>query len=120
MSESTARGYLGRPIETRQRIEYAPATGVAVQYDPVTHGDLGWFPRGYLLDKKLEEIAFSLQPEAYSEVIETLAGYHILQVLEREAQRPLTPEALLAQQVQAVQDWLNERRSQTEIQILLP
>ncbi|OGO35610.1 MAG: hypothetical protein A2W35_20270 [Chloroflexi bacterium RBG_16_57_11] len=93
---------------------------LAVQYDPVTHGDLGWFPRGYLLDKKLEEIAFSLQPEAYSEVIETLAGYHILQVLEREAQRPLTPEALLAQQVQAVQDWLNERRSQTEIQILLP
>jgi peptidyl-prolyl cis-trans isomerase C len=93
---------------------------LAVQYDPVTRGDLGWFPRGYLLDEKLEEIAFSLQPEAYSEVIQTLAGYHILQLLERDAQRPLTPEALLALQVRAVQSWLDERRSQSEVQILLP
>ena len=93
---------------------------LAVQYDPVTRGDLGWFPRGYLLDEKLEEIAFSLQPEAYTEIVQTLAGYHILQVLERDAQYPLTPEALLALQVQAVQSWLNEHRSQSEIQVLLP
>jgi parvulin-like peptidyl-prolyl isomerase len=72
------------------------------------------------LDKKLEEVAFSLEPEAYSEVIETLAGYHILQVLERDAQHPLSPEALLALQLQAVQSWLDERRSQSEVQILLP
>ena len=93
---------------------------LAVQYDPVTRGDLGWFPRGYLLDEKLDEIAFSLQPEAYSEVVETLAGYHILQVLERDAQRPLTPEALLALQGKAIKSWLDERRSQSEVQILLP
>jgi peptidyl-prolyl cis-trans isomerase C len=93
---------------------------LAAQYDPVTRGDLGWFPRGYLLDDKLDEIAFSLQPNAYSEVVETLAGYHILQVLERDAQRPLTPEALLALQGQAIQSWLVERRSQSEIQVLLP
>lgn len=93
---------------------------LAAKYDPFTRGDLGWFPRGYLLDKKLEEVAFSLEPEAYSEIIETLAGYHILQVLERDPQRPLTPEALLALQMQAVQDWLSQRRSQSEIQILLP
>jgi peptidyl-prolyl cis-trans isomerase C len=93
---------------------------LAARYDPITRGDLGWFPRGYLLDKKLEDIAFSLQPEAYSEVVETLAGYHILQVLEQAAQRPLTPEALLALQLQAVQSWLAEQRSQSDIQILLP
>jgi len=93
---------------------------LAVQYDPVTRGDLGWFPRGYLLDEKLEEIAFNLQPEAYSEVVQTLAGYHILQVLERDAQRPLTPEALLALQGKAIKSWLDERRSQSEVQILLP
>jgi peptidyl-prolyl cis-trans isomerase C len=93
---------------------------LAVQYDPVTRGDLGWFPRGYLLDEKLEEIAFNLQPAAYSDVVQTLAGYHILQLLERDAQRPLTPEALLALQMRAVQRWLEERRSQGEVQILLP
>lgn len=93
---------------------------LAVQYDPITRGDLGWFPKGYLLDQKLEEIAFSLQPEGYSEIVETLAGYHILQVLEREDQRPLSPEALLALQQQAVQSWLDERRSQSDVQILYP
>jgi peptidyl-prolyl cis-trans isomerase C len=93
---------------------------LAATYDPVTRGDLGWFPRGYLLDGKLEEVAFSLQPEAYSEIVETLAGYHILQVLERDAQHPLSPEALLVLQMQAVQGWLEERRSQSEVQILLP
>jgi peptidyl-prolyl cis-trans isomerase C len=93
---------------------------LAVEYDPVTRGDLGWLPRGFLLDPKLEEIAFGLQPGAYSEVVETVAGYHIIQVLEREAQRPLSPEAWLAQQLQAVQSWLDEQRQQSEIQILLP
>jgi peptidyl-prolyl cis-trans isomerase C len=93
---------------------------LAVEYDPVTRGDLGWFPRGYLLDPKLEEVAFGLEPGAFSEIVETVAGYHILQVLEREAQRPLSPEAWLAQQTQAVQSFLDEQRDQGEIQILLP
>lgn len=93
---------------------------LAVQYDPLTRGDLGWFPRGYLLDPDLEAVAFSLEPEAYSEIVETLAGYHILQVLERDAQRPLSPEALLALQSQAMRSWLEERRSQSEVQVLLP
>jgi parvulin-like peptidyl-prolyl isomerase len=93
---------------------------LAVEYDPVTRGDLGWLPRGYLLDPKLEEVAFGLEPGAFSEIVETVAGYHILQVLEREAQRPLSPEAWLAQQTQAVQSFLDEQRDQGEIQILLP
>jgi hypothetical protein len=29
--------------------------------DPLTRGDLGWVPRGYLLDEKIEEAAFGLQ-----------------------------------------------------------
>jgi len=93
---------------------------LAVKYDPISRGDLGWFPRGYLLDQKLEEVAFNLQPQAYSDVIQTPAGYHILQLLERDAQRPLTPEARLALQTQAVQNWLQDRRSRAEIQHLLP
>jgi len=93
---------------------------LAVKYDPISRGDLGWFPRGYLLDQKLEEVAFNLQPQAYSDVIQTPAGYHILQLLERDPQRLLTPEAKLALQTLAVQNWLQERRGQAEIQNLLP
>jgi peptidyl-prolyl cis-trans isomerase C len=92
---------------------------LAAKYDPVTGGDLDWFPRGYLPDAKLEEIAFSLQPNQYSAVIQTKAGFHILQVLERDAQRPLDPGPLLVIQAQAVQAWLDARRSASDIQILV-
>ena len=92
---------------------------LAEQYDPVTGGDLGWFPRSYLLDAGLEAAAFDLQPGQYSTVIQTVAGFHILQVTERALLHPLTPEALLILQSQAMQDWLKERRLQSEIDILL-
>lgn len=92
---------------------------LAASYDPVGLGDLGWFPRGYLLEPALEEAAFSLEPEAYSPVIETRLGFHILQVIERRTNRPLDPEARLALQKKALQAWMADRRSQSEIEILL-
>ncbi len=94
-------------------------TNLAVEYDPITGGDLGWFPRGYLPDPRLEEAAFNLTPGEFSSVIETLAGYHILLVLEREPQRVLSPEAYLVQQEQALKTWLETERSNSDIQILL-
>ncbi len=93
---------------------------LALEYDPLTGGDLGWFPRGYLPDKKLEEVAFSLEPEQFSSVIESPAGFHILQVLERDPQHPLSPDARLVLQTQAVIDWLAQRRTQSQIEILVP
>jgi len=92
---------------------------LAVKYDPITGGDLGWFPRGYLLDPKLEEAAFNLKPNEYSSVIETPAGFHILQVIEQDPQRLLVPGALLVLQNQALQKWLEARRSASDIQILV-
>jgi len=93
---------------------------LAAKYNPVTAGDMGWFPRGYLLDVKLEEAAFSLQPEQFSQVIQTAAGFHILQVIERDPQRPVDLQALQILQRRAVQEWLQLRQSQANIQILLP
>ena len=93
---------------------------LAGEYDPSAGGDLGWFPRGYLLDPKLDEAAFSLEIDAYSEIIQTQAGFHILQVLERDPGRPLEPGARQALQLRALEDWLAQRRSQSQIQILLP
>ncbi|MDD5466745.1 MAG: peptidylprolyl isomerase [Anaerolineales bacterium] len=93
---------------------------LAVQFDPVARGELGWFPRGYLLDEKLEEAAFKLQPGEISSVIQTEAGYHILLMIERDAQRPLDSDALQVLQNKALLDWLAERRSQAQIQVLAP
>lgn len=93
---------------------------LAAQYDPVAKGDLGWFPRGYLTDQKLEEAAFSLQPGETSQVIETKVGFHILQVIERDPARLLEPDARLTLQMRALEKWLMDRRATSDIQILLP
>jgi peptidyl-prolyl cis-trans isomerase C len=93
---------------------------LAANYDPVAKGDLGWFPRGYLSEPALEEAAFSLQPGQYSNVIQTRLGYHILQVIERDPQRPLDPDARQVLQDKALQEWMSKARSQSDIQILLP
>ena len=93
---------------------------LANQYDPTTRGDLGWFPRGYLDDQAIEEAAFSLQPGQYSKVVETEIGYHILYLVERDENHTLQPDARMALQVNALQNWINERRNLSDIQILLP
>jgi len=93
---------------------------LAATYDPLAKGDLGWLPRGYLLDPLLEQAAFSLEPGKYSQVIQTPTGYHILQVIERDSQHPLDPDARLKLQMQALQSWLSKERTQSEIQILSP
>jgi peptidyl-prolyl cis-trans isomerase C len=93
---------------------------LVAQYDAVTYGELGWFPRGYLLDQKLEEVAFSLQPGEYSTVIQTSAGYHIIQVIESDSERLLEPDALWTLQQRALAEWIQEQRSISQIEIMLP
>jgi peptidyl-prolyl cis-trans isomerase C len=93
---------------------------LAEQYSPVTRGDLGWFPRGYLPYPQIEEVAFALAPDEISEVIETPSGFHILQLIERQEQRTLAPDARLALQIQALQKWVEQRRSQSKIEVFTP
>lgn len=93
---------------------------LAAEYHPQTKGDLGWFPRGYLTQPALEEAAFSLEPGQYSPVIETPLGFHIIQLIEKDPQHALTPDARLALQLLAVQNWLQQRRSESTIEVLLP
>jgi peptidyl-prolyl cis-trans isomerase C len=93
---------------------------IATSYDPLTHGDLGWFPQGYISDLKIEQAAFALQPGQYSQVIQDEEGYHLLYLLEREPDHPLSPDARRALQGKAIQDWLFTRKDQSDIQILVP
>jgi peptidyl-prolyl cis-trans isomerase C len=88
--------------------------------DPQNLGYLGWFPRGYLLVPALEDVVFSLQPGQYSEIIETDVGYHILYVLDRDPDRPLSTDALIMLQAKALDDWLAGQRAQSQIEILAP
>ena len=92
---------------------------LAILYEPNTGGQLGWFPRDYILEPALEEAAFGLEPDQYSDVITTEVGYHIIKVMERDSQHPLSPDAYLVLQAKALQDWLAQRRSESEI-VLAP
>lgn len=91
---------------------------LAALYDPITLGELGWVPRGYLLDAKADEAVFALQAGMYSGVISTDAGFHIFKALER-ADHLLTPDALLTVQELALQKWLAEKRANSDI-VLAP
>jgi len=93
---------------------------LAAEYDPLLWGDLGWFPRGYLLEIELEEAAFDMEPGEHSQVIQTRLGYHILQVIERDPDRELEPDAYLTLQMLAFHDWLESMREESDIQIMLP
>jgi len=93
----------------------ADFNALAAQYDPVGQGDMGWFPRGYLPEPAIETAAFALQVGQYSAVIQTQVGYHILLLLERDPARPLSPDALLTLQQNAVQAWLTQRRQESTI-----
>ncbi len=90
----------------------------AAEIDPLTRGELGWVPRNYLPHKEIEEVAFTLQPGEYSQVIESAVGYHIIQVVAVEDEHRLSPDARLIWQELALRDWVSLRREVSNIEII--
>ena len=84
---------------------------LAKQYNPETGGELGWFPRGYLLVPQIEEFAFSAEINAHSPVIQSEIGYHIIEVTDKDPQHPLTTDAKLSLQAKALAAWLVDAKS---------
>jgi parvulin-like peptidyl-prolyl isomerase len=73
-------------------------------------GDLGWFPRG-LIAPELETAAFALQPGEISAAVLLGERYHIIQVVERDAARPLSPEEKVDVSFAMFDRWLAEQRA---------
>lgn len=88
-------------------------------YDPVLDGDLGWFPQWGLTQQNVADAAFALQPDHYSEVIKSEIGYHIVYVIARETDHPLSVDARRMLQEKALQDWLAAARTTSTIEILV-
>jgi peptidyl-prolyl cis-trans isomerase C len=88
---------------------------LAARIDPKTHGELSWFPKGYLLEPKIEEAAFGMQVGEVSGMIETQEGFDFIKVLERDPQHPLSPDAYLALQELALKDWVATQRAQATV-----
>ena len=86
----------------------------------VNGGDLGWFPRGLLTTPELETAAFELAPGEYTRIVETSLGFHLVEVIERDSQRELSPQAALAVRQAVVDSWLAELRAGAEIERFVP
>jgi parvulin-like peptidyl-prolyl isomerase len=66
---------------------------------------------------EVEEAVFMLEPEEYTPVLDTVYGYQIIQVMERDV-RNLTQAALLTHQNLALSNWVSENKNQSDIKIL--
>jgi parvulin-like peptidyl-prolyl isomerase len=67
-------------------------------------GDLGWFPRGWMVEP-FEEAAFGLAAGETSGPVQSQFGWHIIRVLERDPERPLEEADLQQYQRILLDDW---------------
>ncbi|HUG14721.1 MAG TPA: peptidylprolyl isomerase [Thermomicrobiales bacterium] len=79
-----------------------------------TGGDLGWFPRGLMVDE-FEAVAFELGVGQTSEPVQSEFGWHIIRVLERDDDRPLTIATLRTLQNAAFENWVDEQRQAADV-----
>jgi parvulin-like peptidyl-prolyl isomerase len=99
----------------------ADFTSLAQQYsqDTLTRdggGDLGWFSRGQLVSKEVEDAAFALQPGQYSGVVQSAFGFHIVQLIETDPARPIDADPLHELQKAAFERWLASLRAAANIE----
>ena len=71
-------------------------------------GDLGWAERGRYVPE-FDEAAFALEVGEISEPVKTSFGYHIIELLERDDERPKEENSLQQEYVEAFQNWLQEQ-----------
>lgn len=71
-------------------------------------GELGWAGRGRYVPE-FEEAAFSLEVGEMSAPVKSTFGYHIIEVLERDDERPKEEANLQQEYAEAFQTWLQEQ-----------
>jgi len=78
-------------------------------------GDLGWFPRGQM-KAPFEAAAFSQPIGDVGQPVTSPNGTHIIQVLERDANHPLTPEQVEGKAATGYQAWYSGVRNGESVQ----
>jgi len=78
-------------------------------------GDLGWFGLGKMVPE-FEKVAFNQPIGEISEPVKSQFGYHIIEVLERDDNRPLSPSELDQARQDRFRKWLDEQKANGDIQ----
>lgn len=78
-------------------------------------GDLGWFTRDDLLTPELADAAFDMQINEVRGPVQTMLGYHILQLLEVQ-QRSAEPDEEVQLAADQFNDWLQSLLNDAEIE----
>lgn len=81
-----------------------------------TGGDLGWFARGQLLQKSVEDSAFNLPINQVSNPVKSDLGYHIIQTLERVKDRPVDPDTCSKLAQRDFERWIQELTTKARIE----
>jgi parvulin-like peptidyl-prolyl isomerase len=77
-------------------------------------GDLGWFPKGVMV-QAFEDAAFSTEPGQIHAPVQTQYGWHIIKVIETQANRALTDDQISQLQDDTVNNWLKEQEATMKI-----
>ncbi|MBI1298189.1 hypothetical protein GC175_24910 [bacterium] len=107
--------------QLRERIlageEFATLAGEYSQ-DPgsgANGGNLDWVGRGAFVSE-FEDVAFSSPVGEVSEPVRSQFGYHLIEVLERDENRPKDEGQLQQERAQAFQQWLQEQSLELNIE----
>ena len=92
---------------------------LAYDYDQILGGDLMWFPQWGLTQQNVADAAFAIQPGEYTAIIKSDIGYHIVYVIEREAEHVLSVNMRHTLLEQALQDWLTAAKASSTIEVLV-
>jgi len=112
---------LALATQIRQRIlDGEDFAALAAEYSDDTGsgangGDLGWAKRGAYVPE-FDETVFTLPIGETSELVKTQFGYHIIQVIERDENRPKDENTIAQEKSQAFQTWLQEQVLATNIE----
>lgn len=77
-------------------------------------GDLGWFGKGAMV-AEFETQAFSLEPGQVSEPFTSTFGVHILQVEEKDNNKPKSEQAIQQERAQAYDTWLQTQLAAEDV-----
>ncbi|MGE5138569.1 MAG: peptidylprolyl isomerase [Rudaea sp.] len=115
-----------KSLEEAQKVEARLKAGedfgkvaAEVSADPsakTNNGDLGWFGRGQMV-KEFEDAAFSQPVGQIGDPVKTDFGYHIIDVIAKDPNHPLSESALSQKQSSAVTDWVQTARTSKDNKI---